>query len=167
MKYFFILLCIACSLHITKDTENVNIIYLQYEADIIVDYSLPSHTKRMFIKHENVIIDSFLVASGKTDKNNQVIFSNVEGSNCSSKGKATIGNKYIGNYGTAYKLHGKDKTNSNMYKRYVVLHCHSCVPQSSLFPICKSQGCLTVNCDDLKTLSYYIDSLHLKSILVL
>lgn len=71
-----------------------------------------------------------------------------------------IGSSYKGKFGLAYKLHGLDATNSNAYKRFVVLHSHECVPENETapLPICQSDGCPTVSPDFLKTLSIIIDS---------
>ena len=85
-------------------------------------------------------------------------FSNILGSNCSSEGKYLIGNKYSGMFGTAYKLNGLDSTNSNAFSRFVVLHSHSCVPDSEQEDdICASEGCPTVSPNVLKQLEPKID----------
>jgi hypothetical protein len=42
-------------------------------------------------------------------------YSNEQGSGCSSLGKYRIGQKYNGQFGLAYKLHGLDSGNSNAY----------------------------------------------------
>jgi hypothetical protein len=59
----------------------------------------------------------------------------------------------------AYKLHGQDSTNSNAFKRYVVLHAHECVPAGEVdpYPICQSDGCPTVSPAYLKKLAATID----------
>lgn len=48
--------------------------------------------------------------------------SNEDGSHLSSLGRALIGERYEGRYGTAYRLDGLDATNSNLRSRCVVLH---------------------------------------------
>lgn len=134
---------------------------------ILVNYNISSNKKRMFIIINNKIVNKFMVCSGKTDVNNKVIFSNLVDSNCSSKGKIKIGNSYYGTYGKAYKLHGLEKTNSNIFKRFVVLHSHSCVPQNETsYYICNSMGCLTVNPKDFETIENYIKKYKIKTILV-
>lgn len=73
-------------------------------------------------------------------------YSNVVGSGCTSLGKYKIGNSYVGKWGYSYKLYGLDSTNSNAYERTVVLHSHSCVPESPTDgEICQSNGCPTVS----------------------
>ncbi|MCX6315692.1 MAG: murein L,D-transpeptidase catalytic domain family protein [Bacteroidetes bacterium] len=73
-------------------------------------------------------------------------YSNVVGSGCTSLGKYRVGSSYTGKFGYSYKLHGLDSTNSNAFERTVVLHSHSCVPDSETKDeICQSNGCTTVS----------------------
>lgn len=74
-------------------------------------------------------------------------YGNTIGCGCTSIGKYKVGNPYTGRFGYAYKLHGLDNTNSNAYARFVVLHSHSCVPESPVYPgtLCQSDGCPTVS----------------------
>lgn len=48
--------------------------------------------------------------------------SNEDGSHLSSVGRALVAERYVGRYGTAYRLDGLDSTNSNLRSRCVVLH---------------------------------------------
>jgi hypothetical protein len=86
-------------------------------------------------------------------------YGNTVGCNCSSLGKYSIGKKYYGRFGLAYKLHGLETTNSKAFDRFVVLHSHSCVPDEEVepMPICQSNGCPTVSPSYLQTLAAYID----------
>ena len=81
-------------------------------------------------------------------------YSNTVGSGCSSLGKYRIGIKYSGRYGTAFKLYGIDSSNSNAYKRNIVLHSHQCVPGENdpSLEICQSDGCVMVSVSFLKLL---------------
>ncbi|MFN8287352.1 MAG: murein L,D-transpeptidase catalytic domain family protein [Chitinophagales bacterium] len=116
---------------------------------ILIDMSLPSWKKRFFVvdlRTDSVLI-SGLVCHGQGDdyRREEVVFSNVVGSNCSSEGRYRIGERYNGDFGLAYKLYGLDTTNSNAYKRFVVFHGHSCVSEFEGTAICRSDGCPTVN----------------------
>jgi hypothetical protein len=60
---------------------------------------------------------------------------------------------YNADFGLAHKLYGPEKTNSNTFKRYVVLHAYECVPGYEVADeICQSDGCPTVSPGFLKQL---------------
>ncbi len=120
---------------------------------------IASGSNRFFVYdiQKDSVLQSGLVAHGYGNSNaTNITFSNVPGSNSSSLGKYKIGNSYNGKFGLAYKLHGLDKTNSNAFDRFVVLHAHECVPDSEIAPeaICMSQGCPTVSPSFLQSLEH-------------
>ena len=129
----------------------------------LLDMRLPSGKNRFFVY--NLIRDSVEIAglvthgSGSDNGAEDLIFSNVKNSNCTSLGKYKIGNSYTGSFGLAYKLCGLDKTNSNAFDRFVVLHSHACVPNDEIspLPICVSLGCPTVSPAFLARLKKYLD----------
>lgn len=125
--------------------------------------SIRSGKNRFFIVdlENDSILNSGLVTHGHCQNYASVkpSFSNVSGSNCTSLGHYKIGYKYDGRFGTAYKLYGLDKTNSNAFDRFVVLHSHSCVPDyESAVGICRSEGCPTVSPYFLSELGKIIDA---------
>ncbi len=125
-----------------------------------INYSISSKEKRFFVLDlpNCKIIQSGLVCSGNTDENGKAIFSNIPNSHQSSEGLMKIGNKYHGQFGLAYKLHGLEEQNSKVFERYIVLHAHDCVPDEEVdYHICISQGCPTVSPNFLKNLSKLID----------
>jgi len=101
------------------------------------------------------ILHSGLVAHGHCrEQEVQVRFSNEPGSNCSSEGKYSIGESYMGQFGLAYKLEGLDETNSNAFERYIVMHAHACVYDEAVtYEICESEGCPTLSPAMLETTS--------------
>lgn len=128
----------------------------------LVDMKIKSGSNRFFVYdiQKDSILHSGLVAHGWGNSNGaNITFSNVPGSNSSSLGKYKIGNSYNGKFGLAYKLYGLDKTNSNAFERFVVLHAHECVPNNEITPepLCMSQGCPTVAPSFLKILASYLD----------
>lgn len=129
----------------------------------LIDMHQPSGTERFFVfdLQKDSVLDAGLVAhgSGSDNGDKDLIFSNTINSNCTSLGKYKIGNSYYGKFGLAYKLHGLDKSNSNAFNRFVVLHAHSCIPESEVAPaeICRSWGCPTVSPAFLAKLKSYID----------
>lgn len=70
------------------------------------------------------------------------VFSNTPQSHCSSLGKYRIGKRGYSNWGinVNYKLHGLETSNSNAYKRVIVLHSWSDIPDMELFPAGTPEG---------------------------
>ena len=131
----------------------------QYNTDycFLVDLSLSSNQNRFFVYdlRKDSIIRSGLVTHGRCNQRwlEGRKYSNEVGCGCSSLGKYKIGYSYYGHFGLAFKLYGLDKTNSNAYKRYVVLHAHECVPDYEVAnDICQSDGCPTVSPQFLRQL---------------
>jgi hypothetical protein len=129
----------------------------------LIDMSLPANHKRFSIYdlRKDSVRNSGLVTHGNC---NQLWlegrkYANDIGCGCTSLGKYKIGNSYYGRFGLAFKLYGLEKTNSNAFKRYVVLHSHSCVPDKEVVDeICQSNGCPTVSPEFLKKLSVIIEN---------
>jgi hypothetical protein len=125
----------------------------------LMDMSIESGKNRLFVYDlkKDSVIDAGLVAQGQCTTDRK--YGNEVGCGCTSLGRYKIGNPYKGKFGLAYKLHGLDSTNSNAFKRFVVLHAHSCVPDGEVnpLPICRSEGCPTVSVPYLKKLATIID----------
>lgn len=127
----------------------------------LMDASLPSNGNRFFIYNlKNDSIENVgLVTHGRCNQQwlEERKYSNTIGGGCTSLGRYKIGNAYDGRFGLAYKLHGLDSSNSNAFKRFVVLHAHECVPNEvSENEICQSDGCPTVSTAFLKELQLLI-----------
>lgn len=135
---------------------NTNICFL-------IDMDIHSGKDRFFVydMNKDSILHSALVTHGRCNElwNDGRKYSNQPGSACTSTGKYKVGKPYYGSFGLAYKLYGLDVTNSNAFKRFVVLHSHLCVPDAEVYPlpICRSDGCPTVSGNFLKTLAGIID----------
>lgn len=129
----------------------------------LIDMRLESGLKRFFIydQEKKKIMASGLVAHGSCTQSflREAKFSNVSGGECTSLGIYRVGTRYYGKYGKSYKLHGLQASNSNAYKRAVVLHAFSCVPDIERYPkaICNSSGCPMVSYAFLDKLSAVID----------
>ena len=130
---------------------------------MLLDFALHSGSKRFFVVQLNTgkIIKAGLVTHGSSPtamQDGERQYSNANGSLCTSLGKYKIGVHYQGTYGLAYKLHGLDTSNNHAFSRAVVLHSHSCVPDTETpQAICQSWGCPTVSPDFLTTIAGYID----------
>lgn len=133
------------------------------ELVFFADLSLSSGSYRFFVIRlkDSTIINQGLCCNGKTGKNGEVLYSNAPGSNCSSRGAYKIGASYTGKFGKAFKLYGLEASNSNAYSRNVVLHSFWGIPRRSYgLPICKSEGCPTVNPEYLEELAKIISASH-------
>jgi hypothetical protein len=117
-----------------------------YQTDfcILIDMKIHSGKHRMFVYgfHDQSIEWKALSAhgSGKDDMKStcaRPLFSNVEGSLLSSLGKYKIGIRSDSRWGIKvhYKLHGLETTNSNAFKRIIVLHSYSPVPSAEIYPL--------------------------------
>lgn len=133
------------------------------EICFLIDMKVNSGKNRFFIYNmkKDSLLASSLVTHGRCNEDWLVgrKYGNEVGCGCTSLGKYKVGNPYQGRFGLAYKLHGLDATNSNAFKRFVVLHSHECVPNSEVdpYPICQSDGCPTVSAAFLKKLAGIID----------
>ena len=117
----------------------------------LVDMSLPSGRNRFFVYdfEKKSIINSALVAHGCCNKSfiSRPKFSNAPDCGCTSLGKYKVGEFYHGQYGKSFRLYGLDNSNSNAFKRGVVIHGHDCVPDGEIYPrvLCNSFGCVMVS----------------------
>ncbi|HEX5654178.1 MAG TPA: murein L,D-transpeptidase catalytic domain family protein [Chitinophagaceae bacterium] len=117
----------------------------------LVDMSLPSGRNRFFVYdiENRDIAYAALVAHGSCNENflSRPRFANTPECGCSSLGKYKVGALYNGKYGKSYRLYGLEKSNSNAFKRGVVIHGYDCVPDNEIHPmvLCNSLGCPMVS----------------------
>ena len=130
----------------------------------MVDFSLPSEQYRFFVCElaTGRLLDQGLVAhgSGSAERamGGQLHFSNIPNSYCSSLGPYRIGQAYVGQFGPSYRLHGLASSNSEAYRRAIVLHAHDCVPEEADGQtLCESLGCPTVSHGFFKRLQAHIN----------
>lgn len=171
----------ATALHVLKESKSVEVNetasvklyaarikpYLRQHAYneqicFFVDMKIAPGKNRFFVYDfiKDTVVAKGLVThgGGSQTATDALSFSNIANSNATSVGRYKIGNEYSGKFGMAFKLHGLDKTNSNAFHRFVVLHSHSCVPDEEVYPspICTSLGCPTVAPSFLLQLKKYI-----------
>ncbi len=117
---------------------------------IMIDMSLHSGKNRIFVynfKTKSIIIEGLCahgVGGGSTAL--KPVFSNKKGSYCTSLGKYKVKGRSYSNWGINihYKMYGMEKTNDNAFKRIVVLHSYSQVPNQEIYPdtlFGQSAGC--------------------------
>lgn len=138
---------------------------------ILIDMRIHSGLKRFFVWDfkKDTIAHSFLVSHGcgsnpwATDytKENPV-FSNEDGSHCSSLGKYKIGQRAYSNWGVniKYVLHGLDKSNSNALSRYIVFHSWEATPNEEIYPdgTPEGWGCPTLSNENFQLLDPILQS---------
>jgi hypothetical protein len=111
----------------------------------LIDLNRHSGLKRFFIWdfNKDTIENSFLVSHGcgqnpwgREYSKEKAEISNKDGSHASSVGKYIIKERGFSNWGihVKYNLKGQDSSNSNAFKRLIVLHSWERVPDEEVFP---------------------------------
>ncbi|TMI63514.1 MAG: murein L,D-transpeptidase catalytic domain family protein [Bacteroidetes bacterium] len=118
----------------------------------IIDFSLPSSAKRLYIvdlKNFEILFNTYVAHGRNSGKEFAKSFSNSESSFKSSPGFYITGNMYTGKHGKSLKLEGLEKgINDNAEKRAVVIHGADYVNESLIHSqgyIGRSQGCPAVS----------------------
>jgi len=138
----------------------------------LVDMNIHSGLNRFFIWDfkTNKIIKRMLVGHGcyrnrwsKDVSKDNPVFSNIDGSRCSSLGKYKIADRGVSEWGikVKYNLIGLDSTNSNASKRSIVLHSWEMMSENEIFPKGSPEGwgCPTLSNGNMKI----VDSMLLQS----
>ena len=129
----------------------------------LINMGIWSGKNRFFVydMRRDSIALSGLVAHGNCNNRflEQARFSNATNCGCSSSGKYKVGPSYRGEFGKSYRLYGLDSTNSNAFKRAIVLHGFRPVPDQEIYPqfLCNSFGCPMVSASFFDKLSEIID----------
>ena len=152
------------SIIINKATDYAIQNGLSTEYCFLIDMNQPCGRNRFFLYDlkKGSVAYSGLVAHGCCNESfiANPRFSNTSGSGCSSLGKYKVGEFYRGQWGRSFRLYGLDKSNSNAYKRAVVIHGHSCVEDKEIYPrvLCNSFGCPMVSFKFFDKLSTIIEN---------
>lgn len=110
---------------------------------ILIDMKIHSGRNRMFVwNFKTKSIDKKALCAHGCGKGDNLstgatpVFSNTEGSLCSSLGKYKLGIRSYSQWGinVHYKMYGLEKTNSNAYKRIIVFHSHTPMPDKEIYP---------------------------------
>ncbi|MDR1224990.1 MAG: murein L,D-transpeptidase catalytic domain family protein [Tannerella sp.] len=108
---------------------------------ILVNFNIHSGKKRFFVwdfEKDTVLYASLCAhGTGRESTPKKPVYSNDPGSYCSSLGRYKTGVSSYSRYGIHihYKLHGLDPTNNNAFKRIIVLHSHSPMPDREIYPL--------------------------------
>ncbi|WP_281613096.1 murein L,D-transpeptidase catalytic domain-containing protein [Flammeovirga sp. SubArs3] len=135
---------------------------------ILIDMGIHSGRNRFFVYdlEKKTVLKEALVSHGCGDfmwssdeTRAKPTFSNVFESHLSSLGKYKIGKRGYSNWGihVNYKMHGLESSNSNAYKRIIVLHSWEAVKDEEIFPegTAEGWGCPAVS----NTTMRYLDPL--------
>jgi L,D-transpeptidase catalytic domain len=138
----------------------------------VINFDLHSAKPRLFVFDRVArATGAYLCAHGKgsegpTDDGYASVFSNVDGSNCSSLGVYSCASTYVGKHGRSLYLDGLEATNSNARHRHIVLHWAEYVSPSTIAKygrIGRSEGCPAVEKQHVTTI---IDALLGGSLLI-
>ncbi|WP_276380228.1 murein L,D-transpeptidase catalytic domain-containing protein [Flavobacterium sp. H4147] len=171
---------ILSELELVRLTDHVNEIKALTASDhkynskiaFLVDMKIKSGKNRFFVYdlQNNKILDQGLVAHGSGSetgiRGDELKFSNMPNSNCTSLGRYSVEKSYKGIFGKAFRLNGLDESNNNALKRAIVLHQYSAVPYGEQdYYITNSHGCPMLNEIFFKRLEKIIDSSNSKIML--
>ena len=130
----------------------------------IVDYRLPIFLDRFFVIDNNkkkIVFSSKVGHAARSGLVRPIRLSNEPNSNKTSIGLYKIGKFYHGKFGKSVKLHGLSSTNSNAFKRGIVVHKAGYGKYGALW----SNGCFTFfQSDYRKVLSFLAKSKYMKVI---
>jgi uncharacterized protein YijF (DUF1287 family) len=144
---------------------------------ILIDFSIPSGKNRLVLwdfknKRDSVIgLCTHGSCSGINNQNkiNEVQFSNLANSHCSSYGKFKLGIRSYSSWGINihYKIHGLEEHNNKVYERVIVLHSWEAVPDKEIFPntLAQSWGCPAVSNEVMKKLDKVLQKQKLPTFL--
>ncbi len=118
---------------------------------ILIDMNLHSGLDRFFVydlKADSIFLQGLCAHGcgphswGADESKTKPLFSNVPESHCSSLGKYKMGARGVSSWGIKvnYKMHGLEESNSNAFKRFIVLHSWEAVPDNELFPAGTPEG---------------------------
>lgn len=134
---------------------------------VLVDYGLPSGTPRVYVwsfKEKKILFKAYTMhGSGGGSTDEEPVFSNKLGSNCSTLGNFAITRQHGTINPTGYRLKGLDAENANAWERALMIHdsywvdsyCdEEYIPLSEV--IC--QGCVTVNVKAMEKIGCLVES---------
>ena len=117
----------------------------------IIDFSLPSTAKRLFvidIKLGTILFNTLVSHGRNSGKDIASQFSNRSNSYKSSLGFYLTSETYMGKHGLSMRLEGEEKgINDNAYNRGIVMHCANYVNEDLIHSqgyIGRSEGCPAV-----------------------
>ena len=147
-----------------REVERAGSVLWRTDIAGIADYGLSSNLPRFhFANLENGTVRSFLVAHGKGSDPEHTgyleYFSNVVGSNATSRGAYVTWEWYKGKYGTSIRLEGLDPDNSLALDRAIVMHPAAYAAPSHIARFGKlgrSEGCFAMSPDQFNEALWHL-----------
>lgn len=146
---------------------------------VLIDFKIHPGKKRLFLYDlkKDSIVKNYLVTHGSCDvfeenknKWKTAKFSNKLDSHCSSLGKYKIGERGSSSWGNGikYSLYGLESTNSNAFKRVIVIHSWEVVPDEECYPqpIALSWGCPAISIQAMNEFDEFISKNKQKNMLL-
>ena len=134
---------------------------------LLVDYSIPSGTPRLFVwdfSRNKIVARTYVMHGvGKGSTAEKPVFSNAVGSECSSLGKFKVTKFHGGKIKRSYRLIGLEATNSNAWRRGIMIHRSTWVDRwcwTEYIPLHEPscQGCITVSSKGMTYLEKLINN---------
>ena len=156
-----ILIAIIISLCLAASVACANILRLDNLSEIvkdhsikdkivlIVDYSLPIYKDRFFVfdqENKKILFKAKVGHGWKSGFFHPNDTSNRRGTKKTSLGVYRTGGTYVGKFGKSRKLYGLNKSNSNAFKRGIIIH----KADYGDFGMLWSMGCFTFSDDDIE-----------------
>ena len=143
---------------------------------ILVDYSIPSSQRRVFLwsfKENKIIFKAHTMhGPGGGSTKEHAVLSNEAGSLCSASGHFRITHTEGATIKPSFRLVGLDKENSNAYERAIMLHSCGIVDYSlkhkeEYLPVDAGwcSGCITISVDEMSFLKGFIKK-HPQNIMI-
>lgn len=134
---------------------------------LLVDYSIPSGTPRMFVwsfDEGRVLASTYVMhgpGMGSTDE--KPVFSNKPGSNCSSLGRFAVTREHGNRNKSGYFIRGLDMDNQSARARGLMIHKGKWVDANcwrEYIPLNRKccQGCLTISSRGLNYIAHIVES---------
>lgn len=141
-----------------REIERAGDVLWRRDRAAIADFSLHSSERRFhFADLEAGTVRSFHVTHGKgSDPEHDGwlnAFSNIEGSNMTSRGAYVTWEWYTGRYGTSIRLGGLDPDNSKALARYIVMHAADYATPSHVSrwgKLGRSDGCFAMDPENFR-----------------
>lgn len=148
--------------------------HLNEDYCLLVDYSIPSGTPRMYVwsyQKDQVVARTYVMhGPGKGSTASRPVFSNEPGSNCTALGRFVVTHKHGAKLKRSFRLKGLDTDNQTAFARGLMIHKSSWIDRhchKKYIPLHEPSclGCVTVSSRGMDYLERLILAKHTKIML--